>query len=87
MNNNCASYSISWMQPGWGHNSKLYCIGGGEEGVGEDREAQRRKEVDDLISKYAKKKDKDEVDINVILVVFFIHFLTNLLKKRSDHLD
>jgi len=36
-------------------------LGGGEEVVGEDREAQRRKEVDDLISKYAKKKDKDEV--------------------------
>ena len=28
---------------------------------GEDREAIRKKEVEDLISKYAKKKDKDEV--------------------------
>ena len=31
------------------------------EEVGEDREAIRKKEVEDLISKYAKKKDKEEV--------------------------
>lgn len=29
--------------------------------VTEDREDRRKKEVEDLISKYAKKKDKDEV--------------------------
>ena len=29
--------------------------------ITEDREDRRKKEVEDLISKYAKKKDKDEV--------------------------
>jgi hypothetical protein len=33
------------------------------EDAGEDREAIRKKEVEDLISKYAKKKDKEEVTI------------------------
>jgi hypothetical protein len=32
----------------------------------EDREAIRKKEVEDLISKYAKKKDKDEVSLLVV---------------------
>ena len=33
------------------------------EDAGEDREAIRKKEVEDLISKYAKKKDKEEVTV------------------------
>ena len=32
--------------------------------ITEDREDRRKKEVEDLISKYAKKKDKDEVITN-----------------------
>jgi hypothetical protein len=36
------------------------------EDSGEDREAIRKKEVEDLISKYAKKKDKDEVSLPII---------------------
>ena len=36
--------------------------------VTEDREDRRKKEVEDLISKYAKKKDKDEVSIRQTLL-------------------
>ena len=38
--------------------------GGGISGIGggEDREVQRKKEVEDLITKYTKKKDPSEVN-------------------------
>ena len=45
----------------------------------EDREVQRKKEVDDLISKYAKKKDsKDEVSAQFFFILYctFLHEFT-----------
>ena len=81
------------MKSGGGHNSVLYCLGGGEEVVGEDREAQRRKEVDDLISKYAKKKDKDEVRYHIQYDPLFRWFYQNagngiiLFKQTDQKLD
>lgn len=47
---------------------------------GEDREERRKKEVEDLISKYAKKKDKDEVrsTFEIVLSWKFLAFQMSL---------